>query len=175
MSNANDELAVQHFVDYLRIKTVQPLPDYEKAFEFLQSYAMELDLNYQKIQVGIDRHVAILTWLSTNNSQQQQTLLLNSHIDVVPVFEEHWKYSPFGGEIVDGRIYGRGAQDMKCVGIQYLEAIRRLKLANYKPNRTVHCLFVPDEEIGGLTGMNKFIEMDEFKQLNVGFTLDEGK
>jgi acetylornithine deacetylase/succinyl-diaminopimelate desuccinylase-like protein len=56
-----------------------------------------------------------------------------------------------------------------------LEAIRRLKAAKYEPKRTIHCLFVPDEEIGGVRGMKKFVTLDEFKALNVGFVLDEGK
>lgn len=56
-----------------------------------------------------------------------------------------------------------------------MEAIRRLKAAKYEPKRTIHCLFVPDEEIGGERGMKTLITMDEFKALNVGFVLDEGK
>ncbi|CAF3886484.1 unnamed protein product [Rotaria sordida] len=60
------------------------------------------------------------------------------------------------------------------VGIQYLEAIRRLKTAKYEPKRTIHCLFVPDEELGGATGMKILRTLDEFKDLNVGFVLDEG-
>ena len=60
------------------------------------------------------------------------------------------------------------------VGIQYLEAIRRLKAVKYEPNRTIHCLFVPDEEIGSERGMKKLVHFDEFKALNIGFVLDEG-
>ena len=60
------------------------------------------------------------------------------------------------------------------VGIQYLEAIRRLKRVDYEPKRTIHCLFVPDEEIGGVEGMKKFVQLDQFKAMNVGFALDEG-
>jgi succinyl-diaminopimelate desuccinylase len=40
-------------------------------------------------------------------------LLLNGHLDTVPPGETPWKYSPFSGEIVDGKMYGRGAADMK--------------------------------------------------------------
>ena len=61
------------------------------------------------------------------------------------------------------------------VGIQYLEAIRRLKELNFQPNRTIHCLFVPDEEIGGMRGMNDLLKLDAFKALNVGFVFDEGQ
>ena len=74
----------------------------------------------------------------------------------------------------DGNIYARGSQDMKNLAIKYLEAIRRLKLDGVKLKRTLHVCFVPDEEIGGETGMKKFIESEQFQKLNVGFALDEG-
>ena len=60
------------------------------------------------------------------------------------------------------------------MGIQYLEAIRRLKARQYQPKRTIHCLFVPDEEIGGARGMKALVKLEQFQQLNIGFALDEG-
>lgn len=63
---------------------------------------------------------------------------------------------------------------MKCVGIQYLETIRKLKQDNVTLRRTIHVSFVPDEEIGGEKGMREFVKTDKFKNLNVGFALDEG-
>ncbi|KAM1788465.1 hypothetical protein ACFX11_038753 [Malus domestica] len=62
---------------------------------------------------------------------------------------------------------------MKCVGIQYLEAIRRLKASGFKPKRSVYLSYVPDEEIGGHDGAEKLAESDVFKGLNVGIVLDE--
>jgi aminoacylase len=73
-----------------------------------------------------------------------------------------------------GRIYARGAQDMKCVGMQYLGAIRALKKDGVRPKRTIHLTFVPDEEIGGQSGMMDFVQTEEFKNLNCAFTMDEG-
>ncbi|CAF0840138.1 unnamed protein product [Adineta ricciae] len=166
-----NQVAIERFVQYIQIKTVQPKPDYQSAFEFLKNYAEELDLEYTLVTTGEDRQAAVLTWSSSSDAE---SILLLSHIDVVPVFEECWSVSPFSGEIRDGKIYGRGTQDMKCVGIQYLEAIRRLKRVQYEPKRTIHCLFVPDEEIGGAEGMKKFVQLDQFKAMNVGFALDEG-
>ncbi|KAG6408340.1 hypothetical protein SASPL_131345 [Salvia splendens] len=77
----------------------------------------------------------------------------------------------------DGRIYARGAQDDKCIGMQYLEAIRELKKSSlgHTPLRTVHISYVPEEEIGGFDGMMKFVETREFEELNIGFMLDEGQ
>ncbi|KAF2892227.1 hypothetical protein ILUMI_13943, partial [Ignelater luminosus] len=88
---------------------------------------------------------------------------------------DQWTYDPFAAEIDEhGNIYARGAQDMKCVNIQYLEAIRRLKKDNVTLKRTVHVAFSPDEEIGGTEGMGAFAKSKEFGDLNVGFALDEG-
>lgn len=74
----------------------------------------------------------------------------------------------------DGNIYARGAQDTKTLGIQYLEAIRRLKLQGFKPKRTIYVTFVPDEETGGSLGMKEFVKTDRFKKMNIGFAFDEG-
>lgn len=109
-------------------------------------------------------------------------LLLNSHTDVVPVSRECWTRDPFGGDLVNGRIYGRGAQDMKSVGMAYLVALRRLLLgrATNKDDcsspfrRTLHLTWVPDEEIGGAEGMAAFVRTDVFAKLRVGVALDEG-
>jgi len=84
-------------------------------------------------------------------------------------------YPPFSADIdSEGRIFARGSQDMKCVGVQYLSAIRALKKEGVALKRTIHVIFVPDEETGGIDGMKVFVHCDEFKALNVGFSLDEG-
>lgn len=96
-------------------------------------------------------------------------------MDVVPAFEEYWMHPPFAAEMdEDGKIFARGAQDMKCVGVQYLGAIRALKRNGIQLKRTVHVMFVPDEEIDGILGMKAFVSTDEFKALNVALSLDEG-
>lgn len=63
---------------------------------------------------------------------------------------------------------------MKCVGLQYLEAIRKLKDSNFEPLRTIYISFVPDEEIGGHDGAEKFAKSKIFDEMNVGIVLDEG-
>lgn len=92
-------------------------------------------------------------------------------MDVVAVSEEFWSYPPFGAEIDDeGRIFARGTQDMKSVGMQYLAAIRALKNDGVRLKRSVHIVFTPDEEIGGYRGMAKFVPTTDFAALNVGFS-----
>lgn len=97
-------------------------------------------------------------------------------MDVVPVYADRWQHAPFGAELdpATGRIYARGSQDMKSVGMQYLSAIRRLQQRGHQPRRTVHIVFVPDEEIGGTDGMMAFVKTAAFGELGAGFALDEG-
>jgi len=94
---------------------------------------------------------------------------------VVPAVDEKWSYPPFDAHIDEkGDIYGRGTQDMKSVGIQYLEALCGLRDRGVDFERTIHILFVPDEEIGGIQGMGLLVRTKEWRELNAGVVLDEG-
>lgn len=165
--------AVTNFRNYIRINTVQPTPDYASCTSFLVQQAKELDLDCEVIECVPGKPIVLMTLKGQDPSLP--SILLNSHTDVVPVFPEHWKYEPFSAHKDEkGDIYGRGTQDMKCVGIQYIEALRVLLAKGIKFQRTIHLTFVPDEEIGGSNGMGKFVVTPTFKNLNVGFALDEG-
>lgn len=167
-----EDPAVTNFRRYLRIKTVQPNPDYDGAMEFLQEMAEDLGLPFKIIEVAPKRPVFIMTLEGEDPSLP--SVMLNSHTDVVPVDIDKWCVDPFSAEKKEnGDIYARGSQDMKCVGIQYIEAIRRL-MKKEKMLRTIHLTFMPDEEIGGVLGMKLFVETEEFKKMNLGFALDEG-
>ncbi|XP_071559160.1 aminoacylase-1-like isoform X1 [Temnothorax nylanderi] len=167
-----DRTAVEIFREYLRIPSVQPDIDYDECVAFLIKQAKSLDLPIKVYHVHPKKPIVVLTWVGTQPTKS--SILLNSHMDVVPVFEDKWTHPPFSAHMDEqGNIYARGSQDMKSVGIQYLEAIRRLKLKGRRCQRTIHVSFVPDEEIGGVLGMKAFVHTADFKALNVGFALDE--
>jgi len=171
----NEKLSVTRFRQYLRIETVQPNPDYENAKKFLELYAEELNFPIKHIETVPGKYVTVMTCEGTDKSKK--SILLNSHIDVVPVYPEYWKHPPFSAHKEEnGDIYARGSQDMKLVGIQYMEALRELMATGWKPERTFQIIWVPDEEIGGADGMKIMLEKYRswFDELNVGFELDEG-
>ncbi|XP_012686614.2 aminoacylase-1A isoform X1 [Clupea harengus] len=172
-TEGKEDPSVTLFREYLRLRTVHPAPDYDAALRFLDRIANELGVPMKKVEVCPGRVVAIMTWVGTNPALR--SILLNSHTDVVPVYQEHWKYDAFGAvKDTEGNIYARGTQDMKSVTIQYIEAIRRLTAEGKRFARTIHMMFVPDEEVGGHKGMETFVKHPEFQQLNIGFALDEG-
>jgi len=174
MSTVVEEPSVTRFREYLRFPSVHPNPDYSGCIGWLKAQAAEIGLEFNYIEFPKPDEFAIwLTWTGTDPSLK--SIILNSHIDVVPVEPSKWTHEPFGAEKdSEGNIYARGSQDMKCVGIQYLEAIRKLKSKGFQPLRSVHVSFVPDEEVGGYKGMNCFVKSPEFQKLNVGFAMDEG-
>jgi acetylornithine deacetylase/succinyl-diaminopimelate desuccinylase-like protein len=73
-------------------------------------------------------------------------LVLHHHIDVVPAERRHWSVDPFGGAIERGFVYGRGALDMKSVGVLQLLAVVALKRAGIRPAADVILLATADEE-----------------------------
>ncbi|KAK3193641.1 hypothetical protein Dsin_024951 [Dipteronia sinensis] len=164
---------ISRFQQYLQINTSQPTPDYNKAIQFLISQAISLSLDHQTIELVKNKPLLLLKWPGSDPTLP--SILLYSHTDVVPSEQDKWAYHPFSAHLDSaGKIYARGSQDMKCVSMQYLEAIRKLKAAGFHPLRSVYLSFAPDEEIGGHDGAEKFADSDLFKSLNVGIVLDEG-
>lgn len=79
-------------------------------------------------------------------------LVLLSHTDVVPVERDRWRHDPFGGETLDGELWGRGTLDMKGVAVMHAEAAAALAAGDRAPTREVVVVAVADEEAGGGEG-----------------------
>ena len=79
-------------------------------------------------------------------------LILLSHIDVVPVDAESWSRDPFGGDLVDGVVWGRGAVDMKNMVAMELGVMLALARSGAELRRDVIFAAVADEEAGGAHG-----------------------
>lgn len=82
----------------------------------------------------------------------QPPLVLLSHTDTVPVEEGAWRHDPFGGEVVDGELWGRGTLDMKGVAVLHAGAAVALAASGATPTREVVVVAVADEEAGGAEG-----------------------
>ncbi len=81
------------------------------------------------------------------------SLCLMGHTDVVPVNESGWSRDPFGGELVDGEVWGRGAVDMLNLTSSMAVAFRHLALSGFRPTGDLIYFAVADEESGSAHGM----------------------
>ena len=85
-------------------------------------------------------------------------LVVHGHLDVVPVNAEDWSVDPFGGEIKDGYLWGRGAVDMKDMDAMIIATVRAWKRANYQPPRNILLVFFADEEAGSEYGSRYLVK-----------------
>jgi succinyl-diaminopimelate desuccinylase len=97
---------------FARIDTANPPGDTRECVKFFCNFLEEQNLPY-RIIAPQDKMPNILGSFEFRSPGRH--LVLNGHIDVFPVGDINaWTRDPWGGEIVDGRVWGRGTVDMKC-------------------------------------------------------------
>ena len=84
-------------------------------------------------------------------------LLVHGHLDVVPADASDWSVDPFGGEVRDGAVWGRGALDMKGDDAMMLAVARGFHRDGFVPARDVVLAFVADEEDSGRLGAGHLV------------------
>ena len=85
-------------------------------------------------------------------------LVVNGHTDVVPAVPSGWSREPFNPVVADGRLYGRGAADMKGGVAASIAALGALRAAGLRPSCDIVFQFVADEERGGSLGTRALLE-----------------
>ena len=123
----------------------------------------------------INQESLLFTWAGADPSLPPMLLL--AHLDVVPVEEwskDTWKYDPFGGEVHDGFVWGRGAFDDKASLITILEAANALAASGFKPTRTIMFAFGHDEEVSGPQGAVSIAKALKDRGVKAWFAIDEG-
>ena len=103
----------------------------------------------------------------------KRPLILLSHTDVVPVERQYWDFEPFSGAVADGTIYGRGALDMKSMGIMELMAMLLIKRHKLPHTRDIVYMALADEEAGGAWGI-EFMERRHPETLEAEYVINEG-
>lgn len=126
----------------IQIPSENPPSKYKEVANFTEAKMKEMGLI-----TNIKRNNVIGEFGNNNG----KTLILNGHYDTVEAFKK-WTKDPFGGEIIDGKIYGRGASDDKSSVTAELFAIKALLELGIKLNGKVILTAVGDEETGGLRG-----------------------
>jgi carboxypeptidase PM20D1 len=115
----------------------------------------------------------LYTWQGKN--PDLKPIILMAHMDVVPAPEEEkWEHPPFSGANDGSYIWGRGAIDDKGRLIATLEAVEKLIMENFEPERTIYLAFGHDEEISGLRGAQIIANTLAERGIEAEFVLDEG-
>lgn len=156
--DADPDYVVALTQEIVRIPSVNPRfvqdPQINREAAVQERLAPELaDLGFavDKWEVFPDRPNVVADWIGS----EERSLLLCGHIDVVPVGETgKWTVDPFGGDIRDERLYGRGAVDMKGGVAACLAAARAIRKAGITLDGRLSIHTVVDEEAGGFGAMD---------------------
>jgi acetylornithine deacetylase/succinyl-diaminopimelate desuccinylase-like protein len=166
-----DAEALQTLQAYVRINTSNPPGDVTKAADFLTQILEKEGIPVKRYQSAPGR-VIVLARLKGDGTGGK-AILLEHHMDVVPADASRWDRDPFSGDVVDGKVLGRGSMDMKGIGVSQLYAFIMLKRLNVPLARDVILMAVPDEEVGGGLGA-AWMREHHYDELDPEFVLDEG-
>lgn len=128
-----------------------------EAADYVAERLREVGLDPEVITTTSDRRRAVVVRIPGTDSDAP-ALLLHGHLDVVPAVASDWSHDPFGGDIDEGFIWGRGAVDMKDMDAMMLAIVRAWARSGVQPRRDVVVLFLPDEEAGGAHGGHWLVE-----------------
>ncbi|MGI8393306.1 M20/M25/M40 family metallo-hydrolase [Leucobacter sp. W1038] len=122
-----------------------------RAVRVLQRFFADAPVEIQVFEAAPGRASLIARVPGTDPAAPSLGLL--GHLDVVPVDAERWTRDPFGGDLVDGEVWGRGAVDMLYLTAVFACAVREVALAPNPPRGDLVLLAVADEEAGGEYGL----------------------
>lgn len=198
------EKAIRRFVGGIRIPTIShesyEKTDFKPFGEFMKYLADAYPEVYKEMDVDtINQYGLVFHWKGKHSDLQP--ILFLSHYDVVPVvgydpatavasdtvfqlndkplppieaYAEKWDYPPFSGAVANGRIYGRGTLDMKCMLFSLMEGADHLIVEGFQPERDIWFAFGQDEEVSGRQGALKIADYFKNKGLNFAAVYDEG-
>lgn len=166
------DLAVEWMQGYLRTDTTNPPGNEMRAITFLKKILDEEGIENRVFEYLPGRGDLWARLPHTTAAPKRPIILLN-HMDVVTSDAALWKVPPFSGEMKDGYIWGRGAQDMKDEGLAQLVTLVMLKREKIPLDRDVIFLAVSDEEVDG-TGTDWFITHERPLLENAEFLINEG-
>ena len=166
------DLAQQWEQEYLRIDTSNPPGNEARAAAFFKRIFDQEGIENQVFEYQPAR-ANIWARIPAGSQNPKRPIILLNHEDVVTSDPARWKVPPFSGEIVEGAIYGRGAQDMKSEGLAQLVVMVMLKREKVLLDRDVIFLATGDEEADG-TGTDWMIAHQRGLLGNAEYLITEG-
>jgi carboxypeptidase PM20D1 len=132
--------------------------------------ARQFPLLHERLELTrVHTHGLLFHWPGASS---ERPVVLMAHLDVVPV-EGSWQHEAFGGEVVDGSIWGRGTLDDKGCLVGICEAVETLLERDFTPAQDVWLSFGCDEEVFGTAATTAVAELQQ-RGVRPWFVVDEG-
>ncbi|KAF5639739.1 diaminopropionate ammonia-lyase [Fusarium tjaetaba] len=157
-----DELNQTSFLQkFVQAPSPNPPGDTSKATAVIGEYLSSKNIPYELVDVSRDGKVNVVSDFQGGKGPGPR-VVLNGHVDVFPVGDgSGWSRDPWSGDIVDGRLHGRGVVDMKSGTASLIIAYAFLYERRHLLSGSVALCAVADEETGGKWGTKYLIEHDK--------------
>ena len=175
----DEQSAAARLGEAIRFETISRTAEVVENPESFLAFHAFLETAYPRVHAALRREVVAdfsLLYSLPGSDPSLPPILLLAHQDVVPVeagTEKDWEVPPFSGEIRDGYVYGRGADDDKGSLIAIMEAMETLLERGFKPRRAVMLAFGHDEEVLG-GGAKAIVRLLQERDVRAWFVIDEG-
>lgn len=154
--HVSEDEVVEICRDLVRAKSENPPGDERAVAGVAERWLRRLGLQVQRVEAAPGRVSVLSSW---GDAAGGKTLAFNGHTDVVPATDAAaWPHPPFSGHVADGRIYGRGATDMKSGIAACIAAVSGLQRGGFVPRGRLVMQFVADEEALGILGAKYLVE-----------------
>jgi acetylornithine deacetylase/succinyl-diaminopimelate desuccinylase-like protein len=163
--------AVLHLQNLLRCDTQSPPGNERIAAEYIAGVLRDEGIEPELLESAPGR-VSLVARLAAERPTGRPIVLMG-HTDVVTVERDKWERDPFGGEIIEGFVWGRGAVDMKGQVAAELTAFLQLKRSGIALNRDVIFIAFADEEAGGTYGAD-WVWKHHQDLIDAEFAINEG-
>ncbi|MBU4227740.1 M20/M25/M40 family metallo-hydrolase, partial [bacterium] len=146
----------------IQIKSVNPPGNENQIANFIKKFLLKNNIHPELVPLEEGRSSVI----AKIEGKEERNITLCGHLDTVRVKEEEWTKPPFQGLIENGRMYGRGAADMKGGVAVILYAAVLLKRRGIIPKKTIQLALTADEE-WGYRGAKTLVDQGYFKQTDL--------
>lgn len=166
------EETTKYLQDLIRIDTTNPPGNETKTAEYLAGVFEREGIEPTVLESAPGRGNIVARLKGNGNAAP---LLLMAHLDVVPVEADKWQHPPFGGDIVDGYLWGRGTLDTKELVAMELMLMLLLKRDASRKSLARDIIFMAnaDEEAGGKMGAGWMVEQHP-DLINAEYAINEG-
>lgn len=161
---------IGHFRHLIQIDTSNPPGNEIEAARYIEGVLCQEGIECQVLEPFPGRG-SVIGRIRGNGSARP--LLLMAHLDVVPADTEKWQHPPFGAELVENYIWGRGALDCKNTVALWLQAMLAVKRSGMVPSRDLIFMASADEEAGGKAGLGWIVE-NAYHLIDAEAALNEG-
>src|SRR2546428_4286173 len=140
--------------DLIRLDTTNPPGEEHLAVELVERLLRDANIDCERYESEPGRPNLVAR---VKGRGEAPPLLLQGHVDVVTTVNQDWRHRPFGGDIIDGYLWGRGALDMKSGVAMMVGAVLRAQARGGAAGDLVLAVLA-DEEAGGICGARWLVD-----------------